>query len=210
MRIGVLVTGNTAVRAAHSLAAHDSVEEVVVVGPARSKNFKVVKNADNCDVLVGTGPTAPAKASRLEVPLIWDGETSEPGVAVWGAAPPGLALALAARETDPSLVAVAHPDLEPAEERHLRFPDPVGSVAVADASFAGRPVALGKSETDFAACLVRSVSRSVTIIDHGGFLSGICLAAGIAAFAEEPTPVWGAPLAYLQTATAMGLVMAEG
>ncbi len=43
MRIGLLVTGDTSVRAAHSLQAHPGVDEVVVIGPAQSKSFEVVE-----------------------------------------------------------------------------------------------------------------------------------------------------------------------
>lgn len=209
MRIGVLVTGNTAVRAAHSLAAHPGVDEVVVVGPARSKNFRVVASPDDCDVLVGVGPRAPEKARRHGVPLIWDGEEPAEGVLVWGAEPAGLALALAARETDTSLVALAHPDVDQAEERMIRFPDPIGEIPVDDRFVAGKPVAMGQSSDDLAACLVTSPERSVTILDHAGFLSGICLASGIAVLDGDPVPVWERPLPYLQAATSMGLVMAE-
>ena len=79
MIVGVLVTGDTAVRAAHSLSAHPTVDEVVVVGPARSKSFRVVPTAEGCDLLVGTGPHAPNLARGHGVGLIWDGETTEDG-----------------------------------------------------------------------------------------------------------------------------------
>ena len=49
----------------------------------------------------------------------------------------------------------------------------------------------------------------MTIVDDGAFLSGICLAAGIAAVGDAPRPVWEASLDYLQAAVGMGLVMAE-
>ena len=70
MKIGVLVTGDTAVRAAHSLSADPSVDQVVVIGPATSKSFEVVETAQTCDYLIGTGREAPKLASQHGVPLI--------------------------------------------------------------------------------------------------------------------------------------------
>jgi len=209
VRVGVLVSGDTAVRAAHSLSAHDSVEEVVVVGPARSRSFRVVPDASECDLLIGSGEEAPARAQRFEVPLLWDGDTEVEGVAVWGASPIGLALALAAREPDPRIVAVAHPDLDEGSDHQVRFPDPVGSVKVADATFGGNPVALAHSPDRFAACLAVGSERRVTIIDDGAFMSGVALAAAIDVVGNGTSAVWDDALAYLRAAAAMGLVMAE-
>lgn len=203
------MTGDTAVRAAHSLSAHNTVDEVVVIGPAKSKNFKVVDTGDDCDYLVGTGSSAPGRAARLGVPLIWDGETKAEGVAVWGASPSGLTLALAARETDPQLVAMAHPDVEDGNDHMARFPDPIGVLDVADSTYAGHRLALGRSPNEFCACLAIGASRKVTIVDDGAFLAGIALAAAIEVTDEEPAPVWDRALPYLRVATAMGLVMAE-
>ena len=209
MRVGVLVSGDTAVRAAHSLSAHVSVAEVVVVGPARSRTFRVVSDAGECDVLVGSGTEAPARARSLGVPLIWDGEDAADGVAVWGASPIGLALALAAREPDPRIVAVAHPDFDEGSDHRVRFPDPIGGVRTADASYGGRRVARAKSPDRFAACLAVGAERSVAIVDDGAFMSGIALASGIDLVVEAAVAVWDEALVYLQTAAAMGLVMAE-
>lgn len=210
MKVGLLVTGDTAVRAAHALQAHPGVASVVVVGPARSKSFQVVDHASECDFLVGNGPTAPDLARKHEVPLIWDGEGPEKGVAVWGASPTGLALALAAREPDPRLIAMAHPDIASSStKRTTRFPDPVGKVGTFDATLGGRPIALAHSPNEFAACLAIGASRRVTVVDHGGFLSGVALAAGIAAANGSDRPVWEQALEYLEAATEMGLVMAE-
>lgn len=210
MRVGLLVTGDTSVRAAHSLQAHPGVTEVVVVGPAQSKSFEVVDTADGCDYLVGSGPDAPARATRANVPLIWDGGGPEDGVAVWGASPLGLVLALASREPDPRLVAIAHPDFPSGGTgRTTRFPDPVGRVSVADDTFGGRPIAIAHSPNEFAACLAEGASRRVTVVDHGRFLSGVALAGGIAAVQDDPGPVWDKALPYLEAVTEMGLVMAE-
>ncbi len=209
MRVGVLASGDTAVRAAHSLAAHPTVDEVVVIGPARSRSFRVVPDAGDCDILVGSGAGAPARARKLEVPLLWDGETAEEGVMAWGAAPVGLALALAAREADPRIVAAAHPDFEEGSDHQVRFPDPVGSVKVADATFAGRRVALAHSPDRFAACLAVGAERMVTIVDDGAFMSGIALAASIDTLNGGPAAVWDRALPYLRAASAMGLVMAD-
>jgi hypothetical protein len=143
------------------------------------------------------------------VPLIWDGEDPADGIAVWGASPIGLALALAAREPDPRIVAVAHPDFEEGSDHRVRFPDPIGGVNAADASYGGRRVARAKSPEHFAACLAVGAERSVAIVDDGAFMSGIALAAGIDLVGEAAVAVWDEALVYLQTAAAMGLVMAE-
>lgn len=181
-----------------------------MIGPATSKSFEVVDTAAGCDYLVGSGESAPGLAGKHGVPLIWDGEGPDDRVAVWGASPIGLALALAAREPDPRLVAVAHPDIETGSyERTTRFPDPVGRVGVIDATLGSRPVALGHSPNAFAACLAVGASRRVTVVDQGAFLSGIALAAGIAVVGTTGRPVWEAALPYLEAATEMGLVMAE-
>ena len=209
MKVGVLVSGDTAVRAAHSLSAHLSVDEVVVVGPARSRSFRVVPDAAECDILIGSGTEAPARARSLGLPLVWDGDSPADGVGVWGASPIGLALALAAREPDPRIVAVAHPDLDEGFDHQVRFPDPIGGAKAADASFGGRRVALAKSPDKFAACLAVGAERRVTIVDDGAFMSGIALAAGVDALGETPVAVWDRALDYLHAATTMGLVMAE-
>lgn len=209
MKVGVLASGDTAVRAAHSLSAHDSVEEVVVVGPARSRSFRVVPDASEVDLLIGSGDTAPVRARKLGVPLLWDGDNPAQGVVVWGASPVGLALALGAREPDPRIIAVAHPDLDEGFDHQVRFPDPVGPAKVADATFGGKHVALAQSPDRFAACLAVGSERQVTIVDDGAFMSGITLAAAIDVVAEEAAPVWESALVYLQSAAAMGLVMAE-
>jgi hypothetical protein len=142
--------------------------------------------------------------------LVWDGEDPEEGVAVWGASPTGLAVALAAREPDPRLVAVAHPEIpDKGTTRTNRFPDPIGRVAVFDGTVGGRPVALAHSPNDFAACLAVGASRRVTVVDHAAFLSGIALAAGVAAANGSERPVWEDALPYLEAITEMGLVMAE-
>jgi hypothetical protein len=198
------------VRAAHSLQAHPGVEEVVVIGPAKSKSFEVVDSAQSCDYLVGSGPSAPGLARKQGRPLIWDGDEPAESVAVWGASPVGVAIALAAREPDPRLVAVAHPAIDSnGSTRTTRFPDPVGRLGVRDTQVGGRPIALAHSTNEFAACLAVGASRRVTVVDDGAFLSGVSLAAGIAAVGDDPKPVWENALPYLEAATEMGLVMAE-
>lgn len=209
MKVGVLVTGDIAVRAAHSLSAHPGVGKVVVVGPARSKSFPVVDSADGCDVLIGTGSEAPQKAAKHGVPLVWDGESAQDGVIVWGASPQGLTLALASRESDPRVVALAHPDVGGGNDHSARFPDPLGTLEVADTEYAGLRLALGRSPNEFAAALAIGVERRVTVVDHGSFMAGIALAAGVAIVDDSPRPVWDAALVYLRAATSMGLVMAE-
>ena len=209
MRVGVLVTGDIAVRAAHSLAAHPEVDEVVVIGPARSKSFRVIESADGCDFLIGTGADAPERAVGLGVSLVWDGETPAAGVAVWGANPSGLTLALAERESDPRLVAVAHPDFEEGSDHVARFPDPVGQLQVVDGSYAGHRLASAASPNQFAAALAIGAERRVTVVDDGAFMAGITLAAGVTIADETQKPVWNAALPYLQAVTTMGLVMAE-
>ena len=209
MKIGVLVTGDTAVRAAHSLAAHPSVDEVVVIGPANSKSFEVVETAEGCDFLIGTGPEAPSRAEKHKVPLLWDGESGAEGVAVWGANPQGMTLALASRESDPRLVAVAHPDLDEGSDHHARFPDPLGSLGVADKTYGGQHLAEAQSPNEFAACLAIGAGRRVTIIDAAAFMSGIALAAAVDIADSTPKPAWDDALTYLKAAMDMGLVMAE-
>ena len=207
MKIGVLVTGDTAVRAAHSLSAHPGIESVVVIGPARSKSFDVVAAADDCDYLIGTGPDAIKKARKHGRPLIWDGENPAEGVAVYGASPPGLAVALAARESDPRVVAVAHPDVEGGHDHVVRFPDPVGQLEVKDATYGGRRLAMAEATDKYAACIAIGAERRVTVIDEGPFMAGIALAAGVSVVDEAPRAVWDDALDYLRTATEMGLVM---
>ncbi|MGD2060717.1 MAG: hypothetical protein PVF87_07630 [Acidimicrobiia bacterium] len=181
-----------------------------MIGPATSKSFEVVDSAESCDYLVGSGPTAPGLARQKGRPLIWDGDQAENGVAVWGASPVGVAIALASREPDPRLVAVAHPGIDSnGSTRTTRFPDPVGRLGVRDEQVGGRPIALARSNNEFAACLAVGAGRRVTVVDHGDFLSGVALAAGIAAVGETPAPVWERALPYLEAATEMGLVMAE-
>lgn len=209
MRVGVLVTGDIAVRAAHSLSADPLVDDVVVIGPARSKSFAVVGSADDCDLLIGNGPDAPKRARKLGVPLVWDGEEAEDGVHVWGASPQGLTLALAARESDPRIVAVAHPDLDSGSDHQARFPDPIGRLDVTDGVYAGQRLASALSPNEFAAALAVGTDRRVTLVDHGAFMSGVALAAGVAVAGDSPAPVWDDALTYLKAATAMGLVMAE-
>ena len=209
MIVGVLVTGDTAVRAAHSLGAHPTVDEVVVVGPARSKSFRVVPSAEGCDYLVGTGPDAPGLARNHGVQLIWDGESIEDGIIVAGGSPAGLALAMASREPDPRLVAVSHPDYDEGSDHVVRFPEPVGKATVNDTTYAQRRVATAKSPNRFAACLAVGAGRRVTIVDDAAFLSGIALAAGVDIAGDQPLMVFDDALTYLQTATDMGLVMAD-
>lgn len=209
MKIGVLVTGDVAVRAAHSLDAHPGVQQVVVIGPAKSRSFVVVPDADGVDYLVGTGPQAPKQARKHGVPLIWDGEQAEDGVVAYGANPQGLTLAMAARESDPQLVAVAHPDLAGGSDQNAPFPNPIGRIGVADSSYAGHRLATGHSPNSYAACLALGAHRNVTIVDQGAFMSGVALAAGVAVANGTARPVWEEALGYLETATGMGLVMAE-
>lgn len=197
-------------RAAHTLQAHPGVDEVVVVGPAKSKSFEVVDTADEVDYLVASGPSAPGLARKRGKPLIWDGDEPADGVAVWGASPVGIAITLATRESDPRLVAVAHPAIDGnGSTRTTRFPDPVGRLGVRDVQVSGRPIALARSDNEFAACLAVGASRRVTVVDDANFLSGVALAAGIAAVGDTPAPVWDRALPYLEAATEMGLVMAE-
>jgi hypothetical protein len=181
----------------------------VVIGPARSKSFRVVPTADGCDYLIGTGANAPNLARKHAVPLIWDGESIEEGIIVAGASPAGLALALASREPDPRLVAVSHPDYEEGSGHAVRFPEPVGTATVNDMTYGERRVAMAQSSNRFAACLAVGAGRTVTIVDDGAFMSGIALGAGVSVADGAPKMVFEDALTYLQTATEMGLVMAD-
>jgi hypothetical protein len=128
-------------------------------------------------------------------------------VSVYGASPEGLTLALAARETDPRVIAVAHPDLEGGDDQRIRFPDPIGSLGTINTVYAGRSLAVAKASDRFAVCLAVGTERRVTVIDDAAFMSGIALAAGVAALNGGATAVWDEALAYLNTATEMGLAM---
>ena len=209
MKIGVLVIGDIAVRAAHSLSGHPSVDEVVVVGPASSRSFKVVDTAEGCEFLIGTGPDAPKRARAHDVPLLWDGDSGDDGVAVWGANPQGLTLALASRESDPRLIAVAHPDLDEGSDHNARFPKPLGKLGVHDTTYASQRLGEARSPNEVAGCLAIGADRRVTIIDDAAFMSGIALAAAVDIADGAQKAVWEDALPYLQAATGMGLVMAE-
>jgi len=180
-----------------------------VIGPARSKSFRVLDSAKGCDFLIGTGPKAPTRARELGVPLVWDGEEQMPEIAVWGGSPQGLTLALASREADPRLVAVAHPDFEEGSDHQARFPDPVGQLVVVDGTYGGQRLAEAASPNEFAAALAIGADRRVTVVDHGAFMSGIALAAAVEIADDNPKAVWDDALPYLRAATLMGLVMAE-
>lgn len=210
MKVGVLVTGDTSVRAAHSLSALDEIDEVVVIGPAHSKSFKVVKDARHCDVLVGSGPKAPSLARKHGIPLVWDGGEVEPGVNVWGADPGGLTLCLAASEHDHQLVGIAHPEIaSEGSTRRVRFPAPVGLTMVRDTAIDGRQIAVGRSKNAFAASYVVTTSRKRTILDEGKFMAGAALAAGVGVLSDNPRPVWTDPQRYLDWAIRIGLVIGE-
>jgi hypothetical protein len=204
-----LITGDRAVRAAHSLAADPLVDEVVVIGPAKSRSFAVVDDASQCDILIGSGPTAPGRARELGKPLIWDGDKPQEGVAVWGANVAGVAIAMSDRQSKVIKIAAAHPDYAPGTGESVRFAKPVGATQTEAVQFGERSVLQGKSYNEYAGCLVKAKARNVTIVDRADFLSGVALAAGIAAMNGESNPVWAASLKYLEAATGMGLVMAE-
>ena len=210
MKVGVLIGGGDhSVRAAHSLAADPLTELVVVVGPAKSRSFKIVDDPSGLDVLVGSGPDAPKQALGFGLPLIWDGIERVEGARVWGASVSGMAAAMATRERRVEVVAAAHPDHPPGGGSSLRFARPVGATQVDSVTHGPHQVLVGKSYNDYAACLVLARKRRLTIVDQAAFISGIALAAGLAVFADSPRAVWDDALPYLETATGMGLVMAE-
>lgn len=209
MIVGVLVSGRLSVRTAETLAAQNSIDEVVVLAPATSSTFRVVADAGECDLLVGSGSEAPATASAVGRPLVWDGDHPADGVVVYGASPQGLALAVAARESDPQLVAIAHPGTPGGRHQRVRFPDPVGRLGVFDGLYADRRVATAESPNPFAAVLTNGVARRVAIVDDAEFLSAVALAAGVAVVGDQTAPVWESALDYLTAAVEMGLVMAE-
>jgi hypothetical protein len=210
VNIGVLIGGGDhAVRAAHSLAADPSADLVVVVGPAKSHSFKVVEDTSGLDILVGSGPGAPARAREFGLPLIWDGNHPDEGVGIWGASVAGLAAAMASRERKVETAAAAHPDHAPGSGGSIRFARPVGATQVDSMDLGPHSVLVGRSYNDYAACMISAKKRRLTIVDRAGFLSGIALAAGAALWADSPRAVWDAGLSYLEIATGMGLVMAE-
>ena len=112
-------------------------------------------------------------------------------------------------ESDARLVALADPSQDESSQRRLLFPDPIGSVAMSDATYAGRPLKVGKSPNEFSACLVVGSDRTVTIVDQASYMAGVALAAAVGVIGAEPVPVWSRALTYLNTATDMGLVMGE-
>jgi hypothetical protein len=207
MRVGVLPTGDVAVRAAHSLAAHPGIDSVVVIGPAQSTSFPVKPDARGCDILIGTGDRAPALAARHEIGLVWDGDRAVPGVAVWGASPEGLTIALMSETEEPTLVAVAHPAAGSGNGMLVSFPAPIGALETSSRDYDGIHLASARSENGYSVCYVRSATRALTIVDDSRFLSGVALAAGIGALDGEPGPVWESANRYLHTAIDMGLVM---
>lgn len=210
MKVGVLIGGGDhPVRAAHSLAADPLTETVVVVGPAKSRSFKVVDDPSGLEVLVGSGPDAPKQARGFGIPLIWDGNEQVEGVRVWGASVSGLAAAMATRERRVEVAGAAHPDHPPGAGSSLRFARPVGATQVDSVAHGSHQILVGKSYNEYAACLVMTRKRRLTIVDRAAYLSGIALAAGLAVFADSPRAVWDQALPYLETATGMGLVMAE-
>lgn len=209
MKVGVLLGGDTSVRAAHSMAADPGVDSVVVVGPAKSKSFEVVDDPSACDLLVGSGSDAPRRARKFGIPLIWDGNRAQDGVLVWGASPVGMAMAMATRERRPDLIAVAHPEQQPGRGKTVRFARPVGATQTDGVALGDHEVRVGKSYNEYASCLVISKKRRVAVVDLGSFLSGVALAAGVAVAGATAHPVWEGALTYLESATGMGLVMAE-
>lgn len=209
MKVGVLIGGDVSVRAAHSLAADPLADSVVVVGPAKSRSFDVVDDPSACDLLIGSGNDAPARARGFGLPLIWDGNHPAEGVAVWGASPVGLAAAMASRERRSGMAATAHPDHKAGSGESVRFARPVGATQTDELHLGEHVVRVGKSYNEYAACQVTARSRRLTIVDRAAFMSGVALAAGISAFGGSARPVWDADLAYLEAATGMGLVMAE-
>lgn len=196
-------------RAAHSLSADPLVDELVVLGPAKSNNFKVVESAKGLDVLVGSGARAPSEARKHSVPLIWDGHEAAEGVIVWGASIVGLAAAIGKRQRNPTVIAAAHPDAVQGSGQSVRFAKPVGATQVDELALGGIAVGLGKSYNEYAGCLVATKKRRITVVDRALFLSGIALAAGLGVHNGQERAVWDLPLEYLETATGMGLVMAE-
>lgn len=209
MKVGVLIGGEASVRAAHSLSADPLVDELVVLGPAKSNNFKVVQSAEGLDVLVGSGARAPSEARKHKLPLIWDGDHASEGVSIWGASVVGLAAAIARRQRNPIVIAAAHPDASQGSGPAVRFAKPVGATQVTELALDGISVGLGKSYNKYAGCLVTTKKRQITVVDRALFLSGVALAAGLGVFNGEARAVWDQPLKFLDTAAGMGLVMAE-
>ncbi len=209
MKVGVSASGDSAVRAAHSLAAHPDIDSLVILGPASSRFYEVVTDPRRCDLLVVAGPDAPGRYADTGVPMVWDGDGPHPGVSVWGASVAGLALSLATREQEPATAAFASPDIIEAREERIRFPEPIGMIGVAEVDLAGRSLMGGRSGGEYAAALASSDSRRVAIVDEAAFMAGIALAAGVMVAGEEPLPVWAEALGYLQAAAELGLVMAE-
>ncbi len=209
MKVGVSASGDSAVRAAHSLAAHPRVESLVILGPASSRFYEVVTDPTECDLLVVSGPDAPARFAETGVPMVWDGDSLHPGVSVWGASPAGLAMALAVREGEPAVGLVAAPDLDESREQKVRFPEPIGVVGVSEVQIGGRTLLRGRASNGHIGAMATRGPRKVAIVDEAAFMAGVALAAGALVAGGEPGPVWDDALGYLTAAAEMGLVMAE-
>lgn len=209
MRLVVVVDGETTTRAAHSLSTHPGVEQVAVLGPAKSTHFDTVTSLAGFDAVVGTDKAA-APSREAGLPVIVSGDL--PGQAgVSGASIPGLALALAVGVEGVHSVAVAVPGEEMGDET-VTFPSPIDARPAHRELFDGHEVQVADSN-ELAAAMVLGESRHRVVVDHPPFLAGIALAAGIGVFLEgpvtEPIPTWTRSRAYLRTAVEMGLVVGE-
>lgn len=203
------MSGESTVRAAHSLAADPGVDSIVIIGPASSQFYPVVDDPGQCDLLVVSGADAPSRFADSGVPMVWDGDSPEAGVTVWGASPAGLALALASREDQEADAYLAHPDMAEGRDTRARFPEPVGTVGVAQILFGGRRLLAGRCTGEYAAVMASGGARRVAMVDDAAFMTGVALAAGVLVAGEDPKPVWADALGYLTAAAGMGLVMAE-
>lgn len=207
--VAVAVDGDVTTRAAHSLAGHPGVDEVVLLEPATSTEFRSVEDASECDVVVATG-RGEEQTTAAGVPMVVVGPDLElPGYHT--ASIDGLALALAVGVGDVETVAVADPDRDTGD-LPVVFPFPIDAALASETYVDGRRV-LAAPSADLAAALVTGSRLHRVVMDDPAFLAGIALAAAAVVVLEDqptgPTPIWARAAAYLRAAGAMGLVIGE-
>lgn len=209
MRVAVTAEGEATTRAAQSLATHPDVE-VVLLGPADSSQFEVVRDLAGCEAAFGAERAAEA-ANEAGIPAVVTGDLATgPGI-TW-ASPYGLALALAESLGEESVVAVAEPG-EATGSEEIVFPSPIDGRTTERIPVRDRTVLVGRGDGPLCATLALGSGRHRVIVDDHKFLSGVALAAAVgvlqAGAKSEPTPVWQQADTYLAAAASMGLVMGE-
>lgn len=209
-RVVVAVEGEVTMRAAHSLASHDGVDEVAVLGPTKSNSFPTVDKPDGWDVVVGRKNAADAGRRSGVVAAVTDDLVAQPGISL--GSPFGLVLALAVGVEMVETLAVALPG-NPGSGEQIVFPSPIdGRPAVAE-RHGGHAIQVGRGAEPLTAVMVLGAERHRVVLDDSKFLAGVALAAAAVVATttrpDRPVPAWSHAGLFLDTATAMGLVLAE-